>query len=442
MNNCSVIYQRLLQRNATETAPFVSILESNTVLLDQVDTLQNACELAKREIAILRGQLLELLASSNNVTGTTSTSTGTLRLGSNNATSAALKNETRLRERIESLEEELNHKLSLLEDQKHNTEKWFNEATRLDQQHTEQQRTIANLTGEIERYSVAIDRLNYEIRESLSNMHLAEQQYDGLRDSIRILQHDNESLRNEKMKLESRLVTEKSNALTEINGLNDIIRTLRGNNLVASSAKVHGSDVDVLVKNVNRTNSHQQPLNEKLTTNNQSGNAISFSPRIVIAAHTAEGTCLSMDYSGRNVVVTGSIDSTVKVWDTASGSLRATFRGSHGSKITDCDTCANTVVGAGSDKTCRVWNMSTSRMVSQFDRFMKHFSLHILFSNSPFQDSSFGWPSAEDYVRVYFQKRELCYYRICRLFAEGLGYLPQHVSCRIYFSTHIPSELR
>ena len=69
------------------------------------------------------------------------------------------------------------------------------------------------------------------------------------------------------------------------------------------------------------------------------------------------------DGSGTDLVATGGVDSTVKVWDTSSGALRATLRGGSSNAIISCDISHGVVVGAGSDKTCRVWNLRTQRMV-------------------------------------------------------------------------------
>jgi WD40 repeat protein len=69
------------------------------------------------------------------------------------------------------------------------------------------------------------------------------------------------------------------------------------------------------------------------------------------------------DGLGADLVATGSSDSLIKVWDTSNGTLRATLRGGSGNAIIACDISNGVVVGAGSDKTCRVWNLRTERMV-------------------------------------------------------------------------------
>ena len=63
-------------------------------------------------------------------------------------------------------------------------------------------------------------------------------------------------------------------------------------------------------------------------------------------------------------MATGGADSTVKVWDTATGTQSATLQGGGSNAILSCDISSGVVVGGGSDKTCRVWNLRTKRMVS------------------------------------------------------------------------------
>ena len=90
------------------------------------------------------------------------------------------------------------------------------------------------------------------------------------------------------------------------------------------------------------------------------------------SSHTCSLSCffnLSVLYTirydafGTDLVATGSSDSTVKVFEGSSGMLKATFRGGSGNSILCCDISNDIIVGAGTDKTCRVWNLRTDRMV-------------------------------------------------------------------------------
>ena len=81
------------------------------------------------------------------------------------------------------------------------------------------------------------------------------------------------------------------------------------------------------------------------------------------------------DGSGADLVATGSADGTVKVWDTTNAILRATLHGGTSNVILACDISNGVVVAGGSDKTCRVWNVRTERMVSQAIRAAMNHSL-------------------------------------------------------------------
>lgn len=61
----------------------------------------------------------------------------------------------------------------------------------------------------------------------------------------------------------------------------------------------------------------------------------------------------------------GSLDGTVKVWNVSDGSIVATLRGGSGNSILSCDVTNRLVVGGGNDKTCRVWDIQSQRMVHQ-----------------------------------------------------------------------------
>ena len=79
--------------------------------------------------------------------------------------------------------------------------------------------------------------------------------------------------------------------------------------------------------------------------------------------------------SGTDLIATGgSLDGTVKVWKVADGSILATLRGgSSNNSILSCDVTNRLVAGGGNDKTCRVWDISTQRMVHQLVDVALHF---------------------------------------------------------------------
>lgn len=91
------LQRRVEERNAIETAPFLSVHAANAALQSLVDTLQERCEGLEKEVMEQQHQLDEISEGTNG--------------RSNKRLSAALKTEARLRDKIEKLQEELNEKL-------------------------------------------------------------------------------------------------------------------------------------------------------------------------------------------------------------------------------------------------------------------------------------------------------------------------------------------
>ena len=58
-------------------------------------------------------------------------------------------------------------------------------------------------------------------------------------------------------------------------------------------------------------------------------------------------------------------DSMIKIWDTSSGKSNTTLRGASGHFMLGVDISGETAAGASTDKTCRVWNLRTKRMIHQ-----------------------------------------------------------------------------
>ena len=76
--------------------------------------------------------------------------------------------------------------------------------------------------------------------------------------------------------------------------------------------------------------------------------------------------CKRYDGAGTDIIATGGrVDGTVKIWNTSNGSVIATLKGGSSNSIISCDVTNGLVAGGGSDKTCRVWDIKTQRMVHQ-----------------------------------------------------------------------------
>ena len=91
--------------------------------------------------------------------------------------------------------------------------------------------------------------------------------------------------------------------------------------------------------------------------------------------------CVAFDYTGQRIITVrydpalctltpvpglqGADDDLIKVWDSGTGQLMATFRG-HSAEITDMSMCwDNSMIATGSlDKTVRVWCARTATPIN------------------------------------------------------------------------------
>ena len=91
------------------------------------------------------------------------------------------------------------------------------------------------------------------------------------------------------------------------------------------------------------------------------------------------------DSSGMtDILATAGEDSTVKIWQTGNGQRLKSFKGNSGHVVIGVDVYKDLAAAASSDKTCRVWNIRTERMVrmalvmspiKHFSSTYKHFAI-------------------------------------------------------------------
>jgi hypothetical protein len=366
-----IIYEKLLERNLRETSPFLSIYESYSSLLNLTDNLQNKCDAAERELENLRQQLHDggNSAAVGSMKGTSSSV-----LNNNTAIQSAMKNETRLREKLESLQKQYNEKV---EDEL--------AATNLLQEtqslNSKNEKVIVNLTEELEREKNTNLRLIQQLKEAEANSSLLEDQNNKLKIAFRTLQDENDKLRKDNSIYEERLVREKGKVVDEMNQLTDIIERLKAEvELLRSKQKPnqqHDSSPLSWFASIGNSSPKRGTANHGAdtgsSTTNQDDNTIgagtadagtvptSLQQTIAVAV---DGTCVRYDHSGSsNMVATASSDGTVKIWDTATGQQRGMFRGTPGYAISCCDLAGTLVVGGGNDRSCRVWDRRNDRMV-------------------------------------------------------------------------------
>lgn len=208
-----VLYLKVLERNTRETKPFVLIHEAHATLLNQCDALKSRCDLLEREVVAQQQQLEEFGPSNGSKASTSS--------------SAALKNETRLRDKLEKIQEELNAKLQVQADEQAEALRIRKELSEIKDLYMKQTASYSKLEEDSERKDKAIDHLTMELNDAKSRTKLAEQQYMGLKDTIRVLQEENDQVKREHRELETRFVTEKTKLSDEMNSLTDMVESLR-----------------------------------------------------------------------------------------------------------------------------------------------------------------------------------------------------------------------
>jgi Autophagy protein 16 (ATG16)/WD domain, G-beta repeat len=463
----AMIYDLLLERNRRETLPFVAIHESHARLLNQVDYLQSKLEAAEREASQLQQDLLESGAHGSNGSAAGALS-GAGSPGkpqskaSAAAAQAAVKNEARLRDKLEALQEELNAKLKGESDRQLEALKTSKEISDLKDMNTAMERTIVNLRGENERSERAIEHLTNEVNDAKSRTELAEKQYEGLKRTIRTLQQENDKLSAENRKLEERLMADKGKTVEEMNTLTDLVNALKMEVDMLRSYKIHedkrrswfgGGIVPMKVEggppSASPTNNGADRKSGAADESRKFGSFGVVLPSTVkrtIAAHAVEGTCVRYDDSGTDLVATASSDSTVKVFDTGTGSCRATLRGTPGHAIISCDVSGSLVVGGGSDKTCRVWNLRTERMVRvcrdvvvRVMRTKTSCSLTPLFAMT--DPSPRGTP-AQDHVRATLRLGAERHYGVRRPVAQDLGHWAENLPTNRDAAARVQLQLR
>jgi autophagy-related protein 16 len=343
----------IIDRNQRETLPFVSIHQANAQLLNQLDALQSKYDAADREISSLRHQIQQVPISKASAA----------------AASASLKNEARLRDKLEQLQDEYNARLKTVTLEKEASIKMSKDLAAQKDVTAAYEKTIQALQLDATKLETAIAHLQQQVKDGQEVTKLAEQQYDGLKLTIRHLQTENEELQKENRSLQERLLADKGQLVEEMNGLNELVEALKMEVEMLRSYKTQEDQRKNYwfggIMSAEGADAKDDDVTADSRKFGSSGVIVPCAMKQTIpAAHSSEGMCLRYDPSGSGLFATSSSDATVKVWDSGTGSLRATLRGAAGAAIIGCDMSGSLAVGGGSDKTCRVWNIRTQRMVS------------------------------------------------------------------------------
>lgn len=204
------IFNLVLERNVRETKPFVAIHGSNAILWNQIDALQAKCEELERDLVVQEEKLDHHHSNSAGGFGGA-------------AHSAALKNETRLRDKLERLQEQLNEKLKEHSEEQANALTTAKTLAEVKDMNIKQEKTISELSEDNGKKDRALEHMSTELEDAKSRTKLAEQQYRGLKDTIRVLQEENDLVKKENREFESRFIGEKEKLSSEMNKLTEMV---------------------------------------------------------------------------------------------------------------------------------------------------------------------------------------------------------------------------
>jgi WD40 repeat protein len=371
------------ERNARETTPFVEIHAAHQRLWHQVEVLQTTCDSLERQLVLAREQGNDRFNEKD----------------PHRSESAALRNERKLKEWVERLEERIQKQTAQQEQDTQKLQEIAKERDTLQSLQSAQETTMIKLQEENEQQNRAIEHLTTQTNDSQQRAKLAEQQYVGLKDAIRVLQEENDSLKKENRELETRLVSEKERLSAEMNTLTDLVERQKrqaemaqtyqqqeekrksksswfglssssntAEKVILPSTNSAAADPNAAVSPTSSAQKIASPKKNKPDEEVKRPPPVSAKVPIklkhLIQAHYKEASCVRYDDLGSDTLVTGgSVDGTVKVWNTANGSAKTSFKGGSHNAIIAVDSTNHLVAGGGTDKTVRVWNHTTNRMV-------------------------------------------------------------------------------
>jgi autophagy-related protein 16 len=348
------LYNLIQERNRRETLPFLSIHSSNAYLRNHVDTLQARCESLERQYLEQQQTVAEQQQA--------------IELSSN---SAPTKIEARLREQIAKLQEDLRERIQNAVKSTAEVIETSNELSKSKEQNAAQDATISNLRMELTRCNEIIAHLQSELENSKSLARLAGKQIDGLKDAIRSLQEENEEITKLNKRLLEETVSDKEKMADQLNNMNTTIESQRKEvTMLRSYAKLgkglfRGLLGDKNLPASNADNSKDADTNPKRQWGENACSVLPSQPLYTIKAHRDDASCVRYDGTNLNRVATASSDATVKVFDTTTGQLEATFSAGGRQPLIGVDIGGGIVCGCGADKTCRVWHQQTKRMIHQ-----------------------------------------------------------------------------
>lgn len=232
-----------------------------------------------------------------------------------------------------------------------------------------QKTAVQNMEQEMIQKDVVIERITNELRETKTHADLAEKQYDGLKANVERLQNENDELKKSNDEMVNRVVIEKEKFVEEMNKMTELYEQAKKK--IEMLTKLQEQEKKRFTwrnKNPTKDDSAADSSSVKESSGRRFGGSSIVIPSSIkqkIQAHGCQATCVRYDSGGGDFVGTASEDATVKIWSTGNGAQVRTYRGSTGHVILGLDISGELTAGGGTDKTCRVWNNRTQRLLHQ-----------------------------------------------------------------------------
>ncbi|KAJ3432455.1 autophagy-related 16 isoform f [Anaeramoeba flamelloides] len=253
------------------------------------------------------------------------------------------------------------------------------EIRKLEDEKTQEQKKLVSLlekkTQSLEmKQQMKTLKEKYQKKKKISK-HLT-QQNDSLKDVLKDKQESLRTYRSEMMNLQLKL-QEKTDILQIENEANTQLqnRMLKRSQKIAKQLNEQNEQYEMKMKEKRRKNIIDfavKDINGKIdrrSSERELRMAVSTVPKKALRtfeAHEGEVTCVKYHESG-GFFITGSVDSTVKVWDSRVGTQKNVLRGAtSGINTVDVSSNGTFVLGGGNDNSIRIWNLETSRVRHTF----------------------------------------------------------------------------
>ena len=346
------IYNLILERNDVETLPFKEVYDSHASLQSFIRNLELKC------------QRLETQSS-----------------------------QKYLKEQVESLQDQLSDKMNHEAELKKQTIKLTEELSKIENTKAQLKESSEQLKKELEEQESAFIRLKDELSEATNLKNIAEKQYDTLKETIRRLQDENDSLQKSNDELINRIVTEKEKSMEEMMKMTELLEQANKKvEMLTALQKKQEEKLEqrrfhfgkVVSKDSSSIESHASSTLDNSSSGRQFGITGVIPPKSIlqkIHAHPSQITCVRYSPSDNGLIATCS-ESNISIHSTSTISTAMTADPIHPQKqpfktktlrgpsnqimlSLDISSSSELIAGASSDKTCRIWNIRTERLVHQ-----------------------------------------------------------------------------